>query len=157
MTKEEAIFCEKSYIGETNCTDCKYYGTNTCQSRTSHRMAIKALEQEPCDDCISRKHIQDKYKTCADMLHEDAAIVMEWVNDAPPVTPAEKVGRWIPVSERLPEPDIEVLVTDDAGGLATIGTDSIYESEVTGEKAWYTSQNVTAWMPLPKPYKKEGD
>ncbi len=46
MTKEEAIFCEKSYIGESNCTDCKYYGTETCQSRESHKMAIKALEQE---------------------------------------------------------------------------------------------------------------
>ena len=50
MTKEEAIFCEKSYIGETNCTDCKYYGTETCQSRESHKMAIKALEQQ-INDC----------------------------------------------------------------------------------------------------------
>lgn len=65
--------------------------------------------------------------------------------------------RWIPVSERLPEPDIEVLVTDDAGGLATLSTDFIYENEVTGEKEWYASQNVTAWMPLPKPYKAESD
>ena len=66
----------------------------------------------------------------------------------------EQELRWIPVSERLPEPDVEVLVTDDAGGLATISTDSIYESEATGEKEWYTSQRVTAWMPLPKPYRE---
>ena len=46
----------------------------------------------------------------------------------------EQEPRWIPVSERLPEPDVEVLVTDDAGGLATVSTDAIYESEVTGEK-----------------------
>ena len=52
MSREEAIFCEKSYIGETNCTDCKYYGTDTCQSRESHRMAVKALEQEPILDKI---------------------------------------------------------------------------------------------------------
>ena len=52
MTREEAIFCEKSYIGETNCVDCKYYGTDTCQSRESHKMAIKALEQEPITDRI---------------------------------------------------------------------------------------------------------
>lgn len=64
---------------------------------------------------------------------------------------------WIPVSERLPEPEIEVLVTDDAGGLATISTDSIYESEETGEKEWYSSQRVTAWMPLPEPYKAESE
>ncbi len=47
MTREEAIFCEKSYMGETNCINCNYYGTETCQSRESHRMAVKALEQEP--------------------------------------------------------------------------------------------------------------
>ena len=52
MTREEAIFCEKSYMGETNCTDCKYYGTETCKSRESHRMAIKALEKEPILDKI---------------------------------------------------------------------------------------------------------
>jgi hypothetical protein len=46
MTLDEAIFCEKSYIGETNCKDCKYYGTDTCKSRQSHKMAIKALEQQ---------------------------------------------------------------------------------------------------------------
>lgn len=53
MTLDEAIFCEKSYIGEANCTDCKYYGAyNTCQSRESHKMAIKALEQESVLDKI---------------------------------------------------------------------------------------------------------
>ena len=72
MTKEEAIFCEKSYLGETNCIDCKYYGTDTCESRESHKMAISALEQIPittstdepvvinypiiiCDDVASRE------------------------------------------------------------------------------------------------------
>lgn len=59
MTKEEAIFCEKSYIGETNCTDCKYYGTETCLSRESHRMAVKALEQEPCENCISFEAVKN--------------------------------------------------------------------------------------------------
>lgn len=52
MTIEEAIFCEKSYIGETNCIDCKYYGTETCQSRESHRMAVKALKQGAALDKI---------------------------------------------------------------------------------------------------------
>jgi hypothetical protein len=57
MTREEAIFCEKSYIGESNCTDCKYYGTETCQSRESHKMAIKALEQEPVLDKIRAEFV----------------------------------------------------------------------------------------------------
>ncbi len=163
MTREEAIFCEKSYRGETNCTDCKYYGTNTCQSRESHRMAIKALEQEPCEDCISRKHIQDKYKTCADMLHEDAAIVMEWVNDAPLVIPAEKVGRWVPVSERLPEVGSEVLVCFDFKGNRSVYISNFYgDGEFHGlDDEYLTSEGrkyrkAVAWMSLPEPYTAEG-
>ena len=56
--------------------------------------------------------------------------------------------RWIPVSERLPESDDEVLVTDDAGGLAVVGIDW-FDSD---SNRWWCSQNVTAWMPLPSSY-----
>ena len=55
ITKEDAIFCEKSYIGETNCIDCKYYATDACISRESHRMAVKALEQELILDKIKEE------------------------------------------------------------------------------------------------------
>lgn len=57
MTIEEAIFCEKSYLGETNCINCKYYATDTCESRESHKMAIAALKAalkaESCEDMMS--------------------------------------------------------------------------------------------------------
>jgi len=64
--------------------------------------------------------------------------------------------RWIPVSERLPEDNIYVLVTDDAGGLATIGVDAMY-TDRRKNHGWYVSQKVTAWMPLPQPYKAESE
>lgn len=75
MTKEEAIFCEKSYLGETNCTNCKYYGTNTCRSRESHRMAIKALEKQQLSE-----------------WEYDHAILKAYGEGQASV---EKVGRWI--------------------------------------------------------------
>lgn len=70
MTKEEAIFCEKSYIGETNCTDCKYYIADTCLSRESHKMAIKALEQDNILDKI-RAEIEALPKTYPFVNHFD--------------------------------------------------------------------------------------
>ena len=71
MTREEAIFCEKSYIGETNCTDCKYYGTETCQSRESHKMAIKALEQEPIDYKTQYENYLKKSEVVISQLRAD--------------------------------------------------------------------------------------
>ena len=68
------------------------------------------------------------------------------------VPSAQPEQRWIPCSERLPKEDVEVLVTDDAGGMVTIDVDRCGRYEDTGERFWYTSQHVTAWMPLPECY-----
>ena len=54
MTTEEVIFCERSYMGETSCTECKYYGTDTCLSRESHRMAVNALQLLSSNEVIYR-------------------------------------------------------------------------------------------------------
>ena len=65
--------------------------------------------------------------------------------------------RWIPINERPPEKDVDVLVTDDAGGLATVHIDSYGEREESKEGFWYISQNVTAWKYFPQPYKAESE
>jgi len=67
--------------------------------------------------------------------------------------PSKEQTRWIPCSERLPESDDEVLVTDDAGGLALVGIDW-FDSD---SSRWWCSQNVTAWKLLPQPYKAESE
>ncbi len=64
-------------------------------------------------------------------------------------------GQWIPVTERPPEEGVQVLVTDDAGGLATIDVDWGYFDKEYGRFEWFHSQNVTAWMPKPKPWNGE--
>ncbi len=65
--------------------------------------------------------------------------------------------RWISVSERLPEVDVDVFVTDNGGGVPTVTMDACGMKDDTGERFWYVSQTPIAWMELPEPYKAEGE
>lgn len=64
-------------------------------------------------------------------------------------------SRWIPVSERLPEKNVEVLVTTE--------WDCITIGERFSNNDWFIHDGSTttdiddiqAWMPLPTPYKAE--
>ena len=86
MTREEAIKMLKSKMN--GHTDTSYEWAETV------RMAIKALEQEPCEDAISRQAAID---TCLniyfngykekDLLHD--------IKNLPSVNPQPKTGHWI--------------------------------------------------------------
>lgn len=102
MTLEEAIKNLKKLKSFHNGS----YGT-------AIDMAIKALEQEPCEDAISREALRQKlqeknkdffvnaYGSYEDMTFKDKARVDEIDNciamvvNAPSVTPKPKVGHWI--------------------------------------------------------------
>lgn len=68
---------------------------------------------------------------------------------------AQTEQQWIPVTERLPERCLHshVLVTD---------LDMVGEAYYNSDGRWFdllgnTLKDVTAWMPLPEPYRKEAD
>jgi hypothetical protein len=69
---------------------------------------------------------------------------------------------WIPCNEKLPEKSGNYWCT--FGGTNLAGID-YYTSESDAEKFFdepeeftgWQSQNVKAWMPLPEPYKAEGE
>lgn len=69
------------------------------------------------------------------------------------IEPLEReINEWIPVSERLPEVDADVLVYDDSGGMPTIEVDSMRYYEHVDASFWRNSKNAH-WMPLPCPPK----
>ena len=74
----------------------------------------------------------------------------------------KNVRRWIPVTEKLPEPETYILVSFDNFTLPDI---AIYRVDDDGSGAFYLGDEdytylsvglfVNAWMPLPEPYTEE--
>ena len=90
MTREEAVSILKTFkiTGDRN--------------HEAFDMAIKALEQEPCDDCISRQAVDELSKSLVHTTKNKADFLCnfwEGLQKLPSVSPQQKVGRWIQKEE----------------------------------------------------------
>ena len=81
------------------------------------------------------------------LQRDDWREVIQIVTDAPTVNPEP---HWIPVTERLPEPRIDVWCNSDLGQMV-----GYYDETI---ETWfgrdYLELLVNAWMPLPEPFKE---
>lgn len=69
---------------------------------TAYDMAIKALEQQPCDDCISRQAVDELSKELVHIVRDKADFLCnfwERLQKLPPVTPQPKTGHWNRVTD----------------------------------------------------------
>ena len=119
---------------------------------------IKTLEQETCEDCISREALLDKKW---DVPYEGKYIQVVDVGDIkdlPSVIPARKKEEWIPVSERLPKDKTYVLTTIKIPNRIAHSRSGWYEGGFfhndNGDIWKATDMEVIAWMPLSEPYKE---
>lgn len=125
------------------------------------------LEQESCEDAISRQiisdyvgiHVQEINTGYGDLnkhTNEILRMIVDYIESMPPVTPQQKTGHWIPVSERLPEYGIEVLTCSSGGFIEIQSLEYSYGGYWENQKGdWSEFDEVIAWMPLPEPYKPQ--
>ena len=85
MTREVAIDNLKA--------DIKYW-ENTSVSTEHLYMAIKALEQEPCGDCVSRQAVNDLYDRYHPRLATHVYEFGEELKALSSVLPKRKQGEW---------------------------------------------------------------
>lgn len=120
------------------------------------------LEQELCEDAVSRQTVKDTiFVECSgtklDIDFAKLLLLQRAIKALPPVTPQE--SRWIPVTERLPEYNKEVLTCSDGGFIEIQSLENscngAYWEDQEGD--WSYSGEVTAWMPLPEPYEEESE
>ena len=119
---------------------------------------IKTLEQEPCDDTVSREAVKELFQEGSVM----GVYYFLGIDKLPSVTTASKKEEWISCDEKLPKPNELVdnvrkyyLIQDEYGDMHVasylrngwISIDSFYTLE----------DDVIAWMPLPEPYKAESE
>lgn len=93
MTNEEAIKIIKAECYVFNPLNLD----RTQMVNTALDTACKALEQEPCEDAISRQAVlsmQYRIDDSATLSSRDVVNVDD-IEDLPPVTPQSKTGLWI--------------------------------------------------------------
>lgn len=161
MSISDAIkHCEE--VAEEHTKYNFYGGYESCDECASeHRQLAEWLrelkaykEQQPCEDCISRKEaLKVMCDKCPMYNCVTSCSSYRHIEKLPSLTPK---ARWIPVSERLPEEKGEYLVTyhpcywDDVLQDIKVGLDTF-----RGKKwAKVKYQRVIAWMPLPQPYEE---
>lgn len=90
MTREDAIK-KLQYIRH-------YYPSKDIENLEADSalyMAIKALEQQPGEDCVSRQAIDQNIYDYAESNRLSYANMKNAILDVPPVTPTRKKGKWI--------------------------------------------------------------
>ena len=168
MNREDA-YNRIDAIIEKHEVDDVYVTINNHKDYDALRFARKLLEQEHCEDAISRQAVLNAlYALCdtgetlienpwRDNPHIDA--VIETIEELPTVNPQPKTGHWIPVSEELPDKEGYYLcsVRYMYPPYNFFEPEKVkYMDDVTIQKFdGEFNIEVKAWMPLPLPWEGE--
>lgn len=108
--------------------------------------------------------LEEQYKNLIPEDDTDFCKIWQIKQDIKIIETQPQVGEWILVSERLPENTDDglyqmSLVTLDNGDVC-LGVyrydENAWRTRMSEGEIYYTTDHiVTAWMPLPEPYKEE--
>ena len=155
---------------------------NDTPKKEALEMAVEALKQEPCEDCISREDaLMALTGEWTELTDEIIHRFIKRIKSLPPVKPTEKEKqepKWIPVKwheitdeERkendypkewacyldsiMPYDGQKILITTKGG---YVELDECYSDDgqtFSLDSGYDWVDDVVAWMPLPKPYEQE--
>ena len=179
MTREEAIMELNQFSGTTQLKLSANFWT-------ALNMAIKALEQKPSTDAISRQALMSAFPISDSYTLEDICKTISFMPSVTPTTCIAKVTfskddlqelvdkkvkelaqhmerKWIPCSERQPNENGNYLAFyRESDGTATLEFMMVDHCNAGGgwlheESGKKSYKKVIAWMPLPEPYKVESE
>lgn len=84
-----------------------------------HYIAIKALEQEPCEDCVSRAEVVDELNRLGRNAFKDDTDYdnfFAFLDSLPSVTPMRKKGKWLVLKDEYGDVVEAVCSCCDANG-----------------------------------------
>lgn len=78
-----------------NCFECAEKHQQVAEWLKDYK---RLLEQQPCDDCVSRAYIESIVEELENICANGDEHILDLlanIKNAPPVTPQPKIGRWI--------------------------------------------------------------
>ena len=111
----------------------------------------RLIDADALIDKMRRMPIFEKTDFDKKMLYVEKSII----DEMPTVVPDNNVGKWIPVTERMPEDNERVLVYHDDGmirfGINKGGFADVVSTHYLQNNHRTCFSKVTHWMPLPPP------
>jgi len=143
------------------CWECPLYEFNW-----EKEYKAKSLEQEPCEDSISREAVFETIDDCSSdglkgifCSYDDGERFKKYIKELPSVTPTQK---WISTSEKLPRKneyvgnvDKHYLIQDEFGDMQVAAYTNRGWIPIHTIGAF--EYDVVAWQPLPEAYKVESE
>lgn len=119
------------------CEDCGFF--DKCYKNTEHF----SIEEQAADAIEKLKILADNGEATYEIMVRQTSYIEKL---------KQKIPHWIPVTERLPEPETDVLSFRIYGSFSQMSEVTMNEMKKNGEWCY---EGVTHWMPLPEPPKEE--